>query len=97
MKISELITFAQAAKELPGRPSIATLHRWRQRGVRNVRLRTHLIGGRRYVDRADLEAFCVATTAAGEASPPFYSCSTPQREAAIQRAERQLDAEGVSG
>ncbi len=38
----------QAAKDVPGRPSISTLMRWASKGIRGVTLETVLIGGRRY-------------------------------------------------
>jgi len=56
------MTLAEAARTLPGRPSLSTLHRWRTRGLRGVRLRTSKCGGRRVVSAADLEAFFAEVT-----------------------------------
>jgi len=41
-----LLSLLDAAKQLPGRPHVSTLYRWRIRGVRGVRLETVLVGGR---------------------------------------------------
>lgn len=84
-----LLTFAEAAKALPHPVHISCLHRWRQRGVRGVRLETCMIGGRRYTSREALERFSAATTAAaeGKAQP----ARTPrQRQQAIEQAEREM-------
>lgn len=44
----------------------STLHRWRQRGIRGVRLETLLIGGARYTSTEALSRFFAATTAAAD-------------------------------
>jgi hypothetical protein len=91
---SDYLSLSQAARELPGRPHISTLHRWRQRGVSGVKLQTCVVGGRRYTTREWLLEFQVATTAARDGQRP-----DPQpfgnREADILRAERELEQDGV--
>ena len=94
----QLLTFAQAAKVLPsdsGKPiALSTLHRWRMRGIKGVKLETVLVGGRRYTSLPAIERFSAATTAAadGTATP----LRTPrQRAAAQRRAESELDAAGI--
>jgi hypothetical protein len=84
-----LIKFGKAPKAVPGRPHISTLHRWRLRGVRGVKLETCLVGGRRFTSIEAIDRFIAATTAAanGEA-PPTRTPS--QRKRAIERAEREL-------
>ena len=57
-----LETLAEAARSLPSRPHPSTLHRWRLRGIRGVKLDTILIGGRRYTSREALQRFFAATT-----------------------------------
>lgn len=47
----------------------STLHRWRLRGVRGVRLDTVLIGGTRYTSTEALSRFFAATTAAADGQP----------------------------
>ena len=91
----EHLTLAQAAATLPGRPHLSTLHRWRLRGVRGVRLRTCLVGGRRFTTPRWLREFCAASTAAGDEliAPP--SAPSRDRERAIRAAEAELDAAGI--
>ena len=91
-----LLSLTEAAKAIPGRPSVCSLHRWRLHGVRGAKLETVLVGGRRFVSREALERFIAATTAAaaGERPPP----RTPrQREKAIAAAERELGIAAKNG
>ena len=84
-----LLTLPQAAKSLPGRPHLSTLHRWRLPGVHGVRLETCLLGGRRYTSEEALERFAAATTAAADGTrvPP----RTPaRRDRDIARAEAEM-------
>ena len=84
-----LVSMRQAREELPGRPSASTLNRWITIGVKGVRLRTVMVGGRRFVSRDDLDAFIAGTTAA--ANGESKTVRTPRkRERDIQRAEREL-------
>ena len=88
---SDYITFAEAAKMLPGQPHISTLHRWRISGVRGVRLSTTLIGGRRYVQRSCIaEFFAKINQTAGDSPSPQQSMSNN-----LKTAESFLDREGV--
>jgi hypothetical protein len=57
-----VLTLRAASASLPGRPHISTLHRWRMRGVRGIRLETCLIGGVRHTSREALQRFADATT-----------------------------------
>lgn len=86
-----LLPLSEAAKMLPGRPHVSTLHRWRLHGVKGVKLETLLLGGRRFVSSASIARFAAATTAAADGQPP--PARTPkQRERAIAAAERELGA-----
>jgi hypothetical protein len=58
------IPIKDAPKHIPGRPNLATVYRWFQRGVRGVKLQTVCVGGRRFVARTALDEFISATTAA---------------------------------
>ena len=90
----KLITLAEAAKGLPGRPHISTLHRWRTRGVAGIKLRTLKVGGRRVVEVAELHRFIEATAAAADGKPaPVRTTKTRQR--AIEAAEKELDRVGI--
>ena len=54
-QLNERLTLNQVAKQLD--VHIGTVHRWTLRGVRGKRLRSFLVGGRRYISRSDLERF----------------------------------------
>lgn len=84
-----MLTISQASQTLPGRPHVSTIWRWVNRGCRGVRLETVLIGGTRYTSREALQRMVDATTAvaAGEPTP---SRTPRQRQADIDRAEREL-------
>lgn len=89
ISMETLLSLADAAKTLPGRPHISTLHRWRLRGIRNIKLETVLIGGRRCTSHEALARFVGRTTAAasGEALPT----RTPaHRERDLRRAEADM-------
>ena len=91
---NDLLTFKRACQELPGRPHVSTIHRWRLSGVRGIRLQTVLVGGRRFVSRDALETFIAATTAAADGrSIPVRSGK--QREKAIASAEARLATLGI--
>jgi len=95
LSTEHLLSLPEAASRLPGRPHISTLHRWRQRGVRGVKLETLLLGGRRYTSREALKRFAAATTAAGSVDRSTEERSTDERQQAIVRAERELDLAGI--
>jgi hypothetical protein len=84
-----LVTLAQAAKRLPGRPHVSTLWRWARRGVRGIVLETYVVAGRRFTSTEALERFASATTAAANGvSPPMRTPARRERE--IKNAEREL-------
>jgi hypothetical protein len=89
-----LLSLSEAAKELPGRPHISTLHRWRLRGVRGVKLDTVLVGGRRFTSREALVRFTDRINS-GEAKAVTGHRTVRERERAIERAERELKAAGI--
>lgn len=95
------LTLKEAAAILPGRPHVSSLHRWRTRGVRGVRLCTQLAGGRRVVEIAELERFLDAVSAAGDGqsrldhgSEKHHHDQRADQTREAQRVERVLDAEG---
>jgi hypothetical protein len=65
--------------------------RWTQRGVRGHLLRSHLVGGQRYVDRADYLEFIAAINGKDEGTPT----STQQGDSRLRRVEEQLDQAGI--
>lgn len=89
------ITLAKAAQTLPGGAvHVSTIHRWRMKGCRGVRLETFLRGGVRHTTREAIERFFAATTAAADGDTP--PVRTPrQREREIAQAERELERDGI--
>lgn len=91
-----LILLSEAPRYIPGRPNISTLYRWFQRGARGTRLETVVVGNKRFTSHEAIQRFVERTTAnsPGAALPPSRPTSR-QREAAIKRAERELEAAGI--
>lgn len=89
-----LFQFPEARSEFPmGRVSLATLHRWRQKGVRGVKLETVLIGGLRYTSREAIARFIAAQN---EADAPAVPTITPaQRRRQSEAARAELERMGV--
>lgn len=83
--LERLLALSDARTAFPGdkRLSLATLHRWRIKGVRGVRLETVLVGGLRYTSQEAITRFIAAQNA--EATP----------EAAISLEQRQRQAEAA--
>lgn len=87
----DLLSLREACAALPGRPHISTIHRWRLRGVRGVRLETILVGGRRFTSRtaiADFIARASGTEKAGGTLADSVLGSTRQKQ--IAAAERRF-------
>ncbi len=90
----QILTLAEAARSLPGRPNLATLFRWRTRGVRGVKLETILSGGRRYTSVESLRRFQNRVTAVADGEP--VRTETPhQRERQIELAEQRAEELGL--
>jgi hypothetical protein len=89
----ELLTFKQAAAELPGRPHISTLHRWRLRGTKGIRLTTCVVGGRRYTSREAIRQFVAAVTARSNGQP--LTAAPPSNRVDEDRVARELDRAGL--
>ncbi|MDB5340538.1 MAG: hypothetical protein JWN70_6157 [Planctomycetaceae bacterium] len=88
----ELIPFSKACKEFPGGGvCLQTLHRWRLRGIRGVKLETIMIGGRRYTSRAAIGRF-VAAQNKGQDPPPLSVSQRAKRSAA---ARLELEKMGI--
>ncbi len=51
------ITMSEVATLVPGRPSLSTIHRWAERGVRGVVLESWFAGSRRFTTVAAVERF----------------------------------------
>lgn len=86
----QLVTLSQAAKLFPKPPHIATLHRWRMKGVRGVQLQTILIGGLRYTSKEAITRFIGAQNAGD--TPEL----TPQqRQRQSETAREELRKHGI--
>ncbi len=83
-----LIAFSSAPKKLPGRPSLATMHRWRRKGLYGITLETVLIGNVCYTTREAFSRFVAALNAARNSEPAQHRTNR-------QRAKQQGDAEKV--
>ena len=87
------LTMAQAAKREPGRRNIATLWRWRQVGVRGEKLKTILIGGRRYTTVEALARFPRVTAAAD--GRPIHPQPNRKRDSDKRQAREVLIQAGL--
>ena len=81
------------------RPNLSTCHRWRQRGIRGVRLKTQFVGGSRKTSELWLRQFFADVTAAadGEEAATSLAVGIPTDSARQQHeeAERLLTADGM--
>jgi hypothetical protein len=87
----KLLTLSQAASLLPGRPSVATLWRWRTKGARGRRLESVLIGGKVFTSAEAIQRFACQQ---GGAEPQQLRSPT-RRERDIRRAEEELADSGI--
>src|SRR5262245_29296010 len=88
-----LLTLNHAARTLPGGGvHVSTIHRWRLRGVRGVRLETLMRGGVRYTSTEALERFFGAITVSAGGELPNLLTSR-QEDRRYRRAKAELDAE----
>ena len=86
-----LVSFSFAGRFSPSiRPHVSTIWRWHMRGIRGVKLESVLVGGRRMTSMEAVERFIVATTEAANEESRVASRTSAQREAAIDRAEKEL-------
>jgi hypothetical protein len=88
-----LYSIPHAFERVSGRrPSPATCTRWHTRGIRGVRLKTVLFGGRRMCSVAAAREFLEATTdAADGASVPRTEVRTSRnRDASLDRKDQEL-------
>jgi len=93
----KLLPLAAAVEAASGqRPNPSTIHRWRLRGIAGQRLETVRLGGKRLASVEAVRRFMNAVTASTDGSPAEpRSRTNRQREAAIARAERELDRAGI--
>ncbi|TWU62534.1 DUF1580 domain-containing protein [Crateriforma conspicua] len=57
----DLLTFAQAAQEIPTRPSTGQIYRWADRGVSGIKLQSVWVGNSRRTSRQAITRFLQQT------------------------------------
>lgn len=92
-----LISLADAAKSLPARrggkrPHISCLYRWTTRGCKGVVLESIQVGGTRCTSKEAIGRFLEALTFPHSSEPRR---SPTQRRRAAERAQRELERQGV--
>ena len=99
MKDQEYLTFAEAARVLPNKPSPSTVYRWYAKGIlcgdTRVHLRAHAFGSKLYVTRSDLTRFAVEAAEAKRQKVKAKDAHKQEREAEIKEAELRLQKLGV--
>ena len=97
-----LLTLAEAANLLPGRPSAATLWRWRVRGIRGKRLESVQVGAKIFTSFEALQRFAIQRGGPDEspgaaASPgrPGGPSTPSRRRRSFERAEAELAKAGI--
>lgn len=88
----ELVLFRKAGASIESNPHISTLHRWRLRGVRGIRLESILIGNTRFTSLEAIARFIAALNAGESANPEF---TRGQRERQSQAARLELEKLGI--
>lgn len=93
----DLLSLPQAAAEIkPRRKHVSTLHRWRLKGVRGIKLETVMVGGHRCTSAQAIDRFHHRVTAAADGEPVESPSKTSrQRKNDIARAEQDLARMGV--
>lgn len=96
VKTETVVSFSDARSAFPGnrRVSLATLHRWRQRGIRGIRLETCLIGGLRYTSREAISRFLASQNADDAPAAPVITATQRRRQS--ESAQQELQRMGVS-
>lgn len=90
-----LLTLNEARSAFPGgkRLGLATIQRWRMRGVRGVKLETLLVGGMRYTSREAIARFIAAQNAADAPAVPVITPTQRRRQS--EAAASELKKMGV--
>ena len=65
-----IVTMAEAARRMPGRPNVSTLWRWRKKGINGVKLETIKCGSKRLTSVEAIQRFVAQSTAADQPMPP---------------------------
>lgn len=89
-----MIPFTEAPEHIPGRPSLATVHRWRLRGARGARLESVLVGGKRFTSAEAIQRFIEATTRGAEGDDVPRLETNKARAKRLERVDAELAAAG---
>jgi len=92
---SEFLSLCQAAKIMPGRPSIVSLWRWSTVGVRGAKLETWYCGGRRFTTKNAIAAFIQDCGQAAGNSPGPAPQPATQRQKSVEAAANRLRQAGI--
>lgn len=86
-----LVSFSDARSSFRDgrRKSLATLHRWRLRGVNGVRMETCLIGGMRFTSLEAIARFIAAQNAADVPAAPTITATQRRRQSEAARLALQ--------
>lgn len=87
--LKDLIPQREAAELLPGNVAVSTLNRWQRIGIRGVRLKSTMVGGRRYTSAAWLEEFFDAVQEASRTN------QNRREHKKVTNLEPQLRQEGL--
>jgi hypothetical protein len=82
----EYLSLAAASRLLPSRPHLSTVWRWCLRGIRGVKLRTVIVGGRRYTTREYLNDFVAHLNAPAGLRPDDSNDRLAERTRAAELA-----------
>lgn len=74
---------------------VSTLHRWRLRGIKGVRLETCRIGGKRVTSREAVQRFNERVTAAADGEPAPRPETDAAREKRLAKVEAECAAAGI--
>ena len=88
-----LIPIQKASGHIPGRPHLATVHRWFMHGLRGgIKLETVLVGGRRFTSREAIQRF--VDRLSGDRGDAVSARTPRQRERAADKANQELAQAG---
>ena len=95
LRSETILRFPEVKKRTPFKVHVSTLHRWRLRGVRGVKLETAMLGGGRVTSLEALERFVVRVSESTDGGAAGVTPNTAAVGQRIQQASALLDAAGI--
>jgi len=92
VKTEKIVPFQKAGRKFPENRHVSTIHRYRLRGVRGIKLETILIGGIRYTSEEAIQRFIDSLNSAGSPAPAI---SPAQRQRQSEAARVALQEMGI--